>query len=67
MYEPSSELPLFRKVSNRYGIGGVCWITCYRCLFPSIAIRAGALDNVKRQKGYRAVTRTTHICSGTEK
>lgn len=46
---------------------GVCWITCCSCLFLLIAIWAEALDNMKQQKGYCAVTRTTHICSGTEK
>lgn len=30
-------------------------------------MRAQALDNMKQQKGYCAVTRTTHICSGTER
>lgn len=32
-----------------------------------IALQAQALDNVKQQKGYCAVTRTTHICSWTAK
>lgn len=41
----------------------------FGCLFffLLIVLQAQALDNTKQQKGYCAVTRTTHICSWTEK
>lgn len=52
---------------------GARWATCYRFLlfffflffffFLLIALQAQALDNMKRQKGYCAATRTTHIRS----